>query len=167
MNRQLRCHDALANCYAIFVRMKRSARLIFHVPKARFIGRSPASFFMHRRCASLSFCLNQATVFRYASRRDKSRPPKNHALRVYHQFRKELHIINTKCCISSKRNALYIIKPQAWIPTGLEPSDSVSLRYTLSTYVRTMSLRLEIKQKEPTKKPRLSTWFFVGSPCWT
>ena len=74
MKRQLRCHDALANCYAIFVRMKRSAQLIFHVPKARFIGRSPASFFMHRRCASLSFCLNQATMLRYAPRRDKSRP---------------------------------------------------------------------------------------------
>ena len=27
--------------------------LTFHEPKARFIGRSPASFFMHRRCASL------------------------------------------------------------------------------------------------------------------
>ena len=32
--------------------MKRSAREVLPLPKARFIGRSPASFFMHRRCAS-------------------------------------------------------------------------------------------------------------------
>ena len=39
--------------------MKRSLRsheakrvVVIHVPKARFIGRSPASFFMHCRCAS-------------------------------------------------------------------------------------------------------------------
>ena len=44
MKQQLCCHEALA-----FARMKRSAQLIFHVPKARFIGRSPASFFMHRK----------------------------------------------------------------------------------------------------------------------
>ena len=32
--------------------MKRSAMLLFRVAKPRFTGRSPASFFMHRRCAS-------------------------------------------------------------------------------------------------------------------
>ena len=40
--------------------------------------------------------------------------------------------------------------------------------YPVPRFARScVSLRLEIKQKEPTKKPRLSTWFFVGSPCWT
>ena len=35
-----------------YARVKRSAMLLLREPKARFIGRSPASFFMHRRCAS-------------------------------------------------------------------------------------------------------------------
>ena len=47
MKRQFNCHDALAK-----TRMKRSAREPLRVPKARFIERSSASFFMHRRCAS-------------------------------------------------------------------------------------------------------------------
>ena len=43
---------------------------------------------------------------------------------VYHQFRKELHIIKTKFCISSKRSfayhqneVLHIIKPTVFIHT--------------------------------------------------
>ena len=43
--------------------MKRSALFLLRVPKARFIGRSPASFFMHRRCASFP---KRKQVFRLA-----------------------------------------------------------------------------------------------------
>lgn len=53
MKRQLCCHEALTNCHAIFARVKRSAHFPLRVPKARFIGGSPASFFMRRRRASL------------------------------------------------------------------------------------------------------------------
>ena len=60
-----RC-ETLANCFAIFAHVKRSARLLLREPKARFIGQSPASFFM--RVSALHFqtkehCSRSALLF--------------------------------------------------------------------------------------------------------
>ena len=43
--------------------MKRSAPPRPHVAKPHFIGQSPASFFMRRRCASLKKALAEASAF--------------------------------------------------------------------------------------------------------
>ena len=70
MKRRLCRHEALA-C----ARMKRSAPVLLRVPKAHFIGRSPASFFMHRRCASFkkaSFVIRQKRLFCWRRRRDSN-----------------------------------------------------------------------------------------------
>ena len=61
----IRRYEALATlawCVCL-ANMKQSAPPRPYVPKARFIGRSPASFFMHRRCASLKKALAEASAF--------------------------------------------------------------------------------------------------------
>ena len=65
---RLRRYEALAKLVwcVCFANMKRSAPPRPHVAKPHFIGRSPASFFMHRRCASLKKALAFASAFFWA-----------------------------------------------------------------------------------------------------
>ena len=83
MKRRLCRHEALA-C----ARMKRSAPLLFRVPKARFIERSSASFFMHRKCASfrkVPFVGRQKRLFCW-SRVRESNPPSQLGKLLYYRY---------------------------------------------------------------------------------
>ena len=72
-----RCHEAFRKR-----NMKRSAPSHPHVPKAHFIGRSPASFFMRRRRASLKKALANASAF-FWYRRRVSNPYDTHVSRDF------------------------------------------------------------------------------------